>query len=174
MGSGAGLAIAGVGGHTTPWLESVTTRARRRPRLPLIFTVVAALAACLPGVPGYGCGTEEARAFNEIAHYGDRPLVPANSQGLCSASFTDDAPAAEVVEHYRSELVEEGWEILDGRGVLLGAQRTDPALQFTLQLFPAPEAGQSGDPFLPLEDGDSGGRYEILLGEAPPIDAQSP
>jgi hypothetical protein len=151
----------------------VTVRARRRPlvpRLAFIFPVAAALAACLPGVPGYGCGTEEARAFNEIAHYGDRPLVPAESQSLCSASFTDDAPAAEVVEHYRSELVSEGWEILGAAGRLLGAQRTDPDLLFTLQLFPAPEAGQSGDPFLPLEDGANGGRYEILLGEAPPID----
>ena len=108
-------------------------------------TTVATLTACL----GFaGCTDEQARAFTEIDHYGDRPLEPEqHTSGLCYASFSDDDPVQDVVDHYRAVLPRGGWTIHDDAGTSLAAHTSD--FQVTIDSV--------------------AGSYEVRLGPAQPL-----
>lgn len=79
------------------------------------FAVAAAmvLTGCLgPMIPGE-CTDEERAAFETIDHFGGDPLTPDDDPlGGCRATFTSDAGADEVIDHYESAFRTADW-VLD-------------------------------------------------------------
>lgn len=124
---------------------------RRGSRLIQVFAIGLALIAVVALMPfilfaaGYlfadlldpPCTEDDQVAWASVEHYVDLQPRGVSGEGAgCSASFTTNAPARRVLDHYEAALTAQGWSILE-------RQDLDPS--------GTPPAGPPSDAGVPVE-----------------------